>query len=455
MNIRTRLTIQFVLIVVIINLISAISIYYFSSKYRLEDFYLRLNSKANNTAKLLLDVDEIDNELLRKIEMSTPFRLYNEKIIIYNNEEEVIFSTDEHEFLKINNSLLEKTKKNKSYRFKQGEYEGLGLVLSNNKSEIIVFVAAIDIYGGRKITNLRLVLLVVFGVSVALSLVSGWIYSGRALDPILTIIEKVKKITIGSLNLRLDEGNKKDEIARLSATFNDMLSRLEIAVKAHKNFIGNASHELRTPLTALTGQLEVTLMKERSNEIYTNVLKSVLEDIKELNVISNRLLILAQVESVNIESHFNLVRIDELLWQSRQELLKTYSHYKIIVAINEAIEEESNLIINGNEQLLKIMLSNIIENGCKYSNDNTINIYIDLKGEDIIIKFTDRGIGIPQNDLENIFEPFHRAKNAMSFNGSGIGLSLVRHISKIHNADISVFSELNVGTVVTLTFFKV
>ena len=454
MNIRTSLTVRFVLIVVIINIISSFSIYYFSSKYRTEDFYLRLFNKASNTAKLLVDVDEIDNELLKKIEQATPFRLYNEKIIIFSGENERMFSTDDDDFINIDNHLLETINQTRNYRFKQGDYEALGFLFKGKNDDITVIVAAIDVYGNRKIVNLRLVLLGVFGVSILLTLLSGWVYSGRALKPISIIIESVKKISIGSLNVRLDEGNKKDEIAKLAATFNEMLLRVESGVKSQKNFIGNASHELRTPLTAMTGQIEVALMKDRNVESYKNILTSLLDDIKKLNNISNRLLVLAQVESSDINSNFTPIRIDELIWQTRHELLKLHADYSILVSISDNIEEESNLIINGNEQLLKIALSNIIENGCKYSKNNTIEVNISFNENKITIQFSDKGIGIPKADIKNIFEPFYRAKNAILFKGSGIGLSLVSNIIKLHSGRITINSEENIGTVVTLSFLK-
>jgi signal transduction histidine kinase len=454
MNIRTTLTIRFVFIVILINIISSVSIFYLSAKYRVDDFYLRLFIKASNTAKLLLEVEEIDAGLLKKIEKTTQIRLHNEKIIIYDNFNQEIFSTDEDDIIHIDTALLEKIKQKRNFRFRQQEYEGLGFLLDDKDNSFIVIVAAIDYYGNRKIKNLQLVLVVVFFISIVLSLIFGWVYSGRALQPISAIIERVNKISIGSLDLRLDEGNKTDEIAKLSGTFNGMLDRIESAVKVQKNFIGNASHELRTPLTAMTGQLEVTLMNDRKNEEYKKILTSLLDDIRELNNISNRLLVLAQVDSPNTDAHFKPLRIDELIWQSRQELLKLYPQFNITVSISENFQDEKIFIINGNEQLLKIALSNIIENGCKYSPDKRTDIYITHQNEILTIQFTDNGIGIPEEDLPHVFEPFHRAKNTHAYKGSGIGLSLVKSILNMHNAEINMNSKVNFGTIVTIIFPK-
>jgi signal transduction histidine kinase len=118
------------------------------------------------------------------------------------------------------------------------------------------------------------------------------------------------------------EGTENDEISKLAHTFNNMLERLETAFKMQKNFIANASHELRTPLTTITGQLEVALMNVRTNTEYENIMYSVLEDIKNLNTASNRLLLLAQASSETSEIDFRPVRIDDVVWQGVAELRK-------------------------------------------------------------------------------------------------------------------------------------
>ncbi|MCK7462303.1 MAG: HAMP domain-containing protein [Sphingobacterium sp.] len=151
---------------------------------------------------------------------------------------------------------------------------------------------------------------------------AGRIFADRALQPVSNIIAQVNGISITNLNERIDEGNGTDELARLAGTFNGMLQRLESAFRIQKNFIANASHELRTPLTVISGQLEVILMKARENEEYRNTIISVLDDIKNLNNLSNRLLLLAQASSEIAEITFSPLRIDDTLWNARTEILK-------------------------------------------------------------------------------------------------------------------------------------
>jgi len=271
-------------------------------------------------------------------------------------------------------------------------------------------------------------------------------------DDIICFIQQVDEISITSLNLRVDEGNGKDEIAMLAQTFNRMLARLESSFKVQRNFIANASHELRTPLTAITGQLEVSLMSERTREEYERVLNSVLEDIKSLNILSNRLLLLAQTSSESFQLKESSIRIDEIIWQSREEVLKHHPSYSIKIDIDRMLDEESKLVIKGDEQLIKAACVNLIENGCKYSTANSVEVMITFLDNHITVLFKDSGIGIDEKDLPNIFDPFFRGKNALDIKGHGIGLSMVKRIIVAHGGTIAINSQLAVGTTVSIQF---
>ena len=451
MQIRTRLTYQFITIVAFMLFLSSLAIYFFSADYRKDNFHSRLANKASNTAKLLIEVEEVDADLLKKIEKDNPVSLPNEKIIIYNYQNEIIYSSDEKHILNIPVRLLDKIRLDGEIQFRQGDHEILGFLFADQYDRFVVVAAATDIYGLKKLQNLRMILLVVFGISIMLAFIAGWIFSGKALKPISKVVEQVDNITITSLNLRVDEGNGKDEIARLAHTFNKMLDRLETSFKMQKNFIANASHELRTPLTAITGQLEVVSMNERDNSEYKETIHSVLEDMKNLNHVSNKLLLLAQASSETAEADFQPLRIDDIAWQARTELIKRNKGYTINVAFKDDLDDDRKLTVKGNEQLLKTAILNLMDNGCKYSGNHQVNVHIDAGDKQVILEFKDNGIGIAEEDLKHIFEPFHRGRNAITIKGHGIGLSLVERIIKLHGGIITVSSVINQGTIFTIS----
>ncbi|MFA5478159.1 MAG: HAMP domain-containing sensor histidine kinase [Bacteroidales bacterium] len=451
MQIRKKLTLQFIIIVALILALSLLAIYFFSADYRRDDFYNRLLNKGTNSAKLLIEVEEIDAGLLRRIDQDNPMSLPKEIIAIYNYKNELLYGSDNDELLHIHQELLDRIRLEQEIRYRQGNHEILGFLYADKFDRFVVIIGAVDIYGLKKLHNLQTVIFLVFAISILVVFVSGSIYAAKALKPISRVVEQVNNITITSLNLKVDEGNGKDEIALLAATFNKMLSRLEAAFKIQKNFIANASHELRTPLTAITGQLEVALIKQRTPAAYQEILLSVLDDIKRLNHLANRLLLLAQTGAENPEANFNPLHVDDVVWQARADIIKTNPNYKINVTLHETFEDNRQLTIAGNAHLIKTAVSNLMDNACKYSADHQCLVNISPAQNHITLEFSDNGIGIAPQDIPTIFEPFRRGRNAAHIHGHGIGLSLVERVVKLHGGTITLYSAINQGSTFTIT----
>lgn len=271
------------------------------------------------------------------------------------------------------------------------------------------------------------------------------------MQPISAIIKNVKDINSSNLSNRLDEGNKKDEIAQLAITFNELLAKLEKVFKNQDDFVSNASHELRTPLTVMMGETDYILSQPRTADEYTTHLKESLEDLKKLNSLINSLLELAQISKHNT-IQFSPVRIDEIIHNAIHQVKSKYQTQRIILKITYP-ENENQLIINGNPGLLSIAFINLIDNSCKFSNDDVIVEFI-LTQSHIKITITDKGIGIPASEFENILKPFQRAHNAKFKSGFGIGLSLVSKITELHNGTLNIVSHENQGTQFQLIFNK-
>jgi len=456
-NIRTRLTFQFSIIVSFILVLFSINIYYFSASYRAADFYSRLENKAQNTAKLLIEVKEINYETLKIIDRNTNLSLNEEKVVIYNYKGDQIYnSVDDDSRYVVPKQLLDDIRLERNINFTEGDYEFVGLLYTDRFDRFVVIASALDKYGRGKLNNLKWILIFGSLISIGLTIIAGRIFANRALEPMSNVVKQVDQITISSLNLRVNEGNGSDEIAQLAVTFNKMLERLESAFEMQRSFVSNASHELRTPLTSITGQIEVSLMKVRSNEEYNAILNSVLEDIKNLNELSNGLLDLAKASSDVSAISMLPIRLDEILWETRMEILERKKKYKINIKFSEPVEDENILTILGNEHLIKTAIANLMDNACKYSPNYTADVNLSSNDKSLILSFTDNGIGIDNEDLKSIFQPFFRAKNAKNIYGNGLGLSLTKKIIQIHKGEISIQSQINIGTSVTirLPFFS-
>lgn len=451
LNIKTRLTLQFTLIVSLILILFSVSVYYFSATYRVSEFYSRLENKAISTARLLVDVQEVDHDLLKIIDKNTNVSLYDEKVMIFDYKNKLIYNSSDENNLFVTEELLNQIRLENEVRLVYKNHEVLGLLYTDKFDRFVVIASALDIYGRNKLNNLKWVLILGFLLSIGIIVFLGKMFAARALKPMSEVVNQVEKITISSLNLRVDEGNGTDEISQLAITFNRMLEQLESAFGMQKSFVSNASHELRTPLTAITGQIEVTLMKASSQGEYKDILKSILDDIKNLNEISNGLLDLAKASSDISAITKQKVRIDELLWSARTELLNRKKEYKIAIQFITSIDDESLLTINGNEHLLKTAIFNLMDNACKYSADNSVSINLSVIDKLFTIEFIDNGIGIEPDELEKVFQPFYRAQNAKNISGSGLGLPLTKKIMEIHGGQLDIVSKINSGTTVKMT----
>lgn len=452
LNIKSKLTLLFILIFGLIWAIASVIIYYASADYRQEEFYRRLHGRAESIARLLVDVDQVDAELLRKIEAANPTQLQSEKITLYDYLNHEIFSTDVNDTVKINKAILDEIRLSEEVRWKQnpGEIEILGLLYKGNYDRYIVVAGAHDQYGLSKLKNLRNILLFVFISSLVIAGVSGRMYVGKALKPISKVVEEVNQIDSNQLHNRVSEGNGHDEIAILGITFNRMLSRMESAFDSQKGFIANASHELRTPMTSILSQIDFTLLKTRSEQEYHDALVSIKEEVVKLSDLTTKLLLITRLDTFQVP--LEVIRTDSILWQAVGELKTRHPDFKVLVNIDQTIDDESLLQIRGSEQLIKSSFLNMLENGYKYSYDKEVEVSISVENDQLFITLTDRGIGIPQPDLTRVGEPFFRASNAATYRGSGVGLNLTQRILEIHGGKLEIRSTEGEGTTVTTVF---
>lgn len=429
---------------------ASVAIYLSSARFRMEDFYSRLRDKALNTANVLFSTDRFNASKILKIESETPDFLQNKKIIIINFKNDIVYSSDDKKEIEIKNYVVERVRMGNIVTYKQGKFNVIVTLFYTNYDRFVIIAAATDVVGSLHLEKLRVILFIVCFVSLVLFFIAGWFYSGRALKPISAVVKKVEDISITSLNLRVFEGNGKDEIGKLAKTFNNMLERLETSFSMQKNFIANASHELRTPLTSINGQLEVLMMNERSTEEYKAALGSVLDDIRALIDLSNRLLLIARTSAEGPVNFNKKIRIDEILWQTQEEISRFKKGHHINISIDNSLTDCDQMVVSGDEYLLKVAVSNIIDNACKYSDDHTVNIRFHHIEKFIEVVFEDKGIGISKDDLQKVFEPFYRGTNTISLPGTGIGLPLVNQIIKIHSGIVKISSQVGKGTTVTV-----
>ncbi len=449
MEIKIKLSVQFTLIVFGLLLFFASLVYYFSATSQLKKFRDNLFDRAKNTAILLINVEEVDSVLLKKIHQST-ISWQNEEIVLTDSLMKVLYS-NKPDYLS-ETVLKQNIPQSDISYFTIAEKDGVCYKHMFKNQTWYVYVMAFDNSRKENLSELIDVLFWSILISTFLSVYLSYLFSNRAIKPISRLINSIRTINSSKLSSRLDEGNRQDEIAQLAIAFNEMLSNLEISFQNQADFVSNASHELRTPLTIMNVESDYLLSRDRSPEEYKAHISELIGDIRKLNSLLNSLLELAHLNrDINIQR--SPVRIDEVIYNSIHQVKSRFQDRKILLKINYP-EADNDLLVNGNAGLLTIAFNNLLENACKFSDGEVVTEFL-ISEKFIEIIVSDSGIGIPADQIRIIFAPFKRASNVKYKSGFGIGLSLVAKIIEVHDATCEVTSSVNTGTQFRLRFERI
>ncbi|WP_199120381.1 HAMP domain-containing sensor histidine kinase [Pedobacter sp. ASV28] len=444
MQIAKKITLLFaILSAIIISLLSSF-VWYFSNEFAFEDFYKRLEARVNIAAQIKL-FEDVNNDAYSKMRSQYLERLPSEKEYVIKAD------TNMHPGISTDDDLpigfYNKIKEGKMARYRKENHFYAGKYFESNNQGYIVVIAANDPFGFRELKDLQKILIAGFFLSIFLSFIVGWKFSNYTLGPLRNIIKSMKKIKAENLHLRLDvKSYGGDEMSELAQTFNNMLNRLETAFETQNNFISNASHELRTPLTIISGEVELAMDSRMDSKEHLQALRKIKSESDRLEHILTSLLGLAQSGFNGKVQPREEVRIDELLWEIKDAVYQVHPESKVELDLSRLPEDEAAVTLRANKNLLKLAVTNIVSNACKYSDFKPVNVKLESNGELLSIAVIDQGIGIPQDDIQHIFEPFFRASNTSNFNGYGVGLPLSLNIIRLHRGSIGIKTKEGIGT---------
>ncbi|MFC4874075.1 HAMP domain-containing sensor histidine kinase [Negadavirga shengliensis] len=450
MSIQKRLTLLFTILTGGILVFFSIMVYYSASKNRLAEFYITLEKEAHTKINLLLDT-QLDAETLQTIYLKNREILYEVEVAIYDWDRNLIYhDAVDIDFVKETPAMLDAISENGHIRFVQDKWQVVGILFTFEREQYLITAAAYDEYGYSKLASLKNTLLLGLITALLALFFIGKYFARKALLPVAEMTQEARKISASKLDLRIKAGNGHDEIGQLALTFNQMLERLEKSFESQKQFVYHVAHELRTPLSAIISDLEWNLESERTRRETLRSLANTLADARKMAKLSGSLLDFAKAGYDRSEVNFRNVRIDEVLLDASQQVQTSNPDFKIDVNFEADMENEEAVTVWGNAYLLTIAFSNLMENACKFSPDHKCHITISHKGSNVLLAFRDKGIGISEEELEQIFTPFYRGLNKDFASGEGIGLALVQKIVQMHQGRISVSSILNQGTVFSL-----
>lgn len=283
------------------------------------------------------------------------------------------------------------------------------------------------------------VLLIVDLIGLCFAIKFGYFLSKRILKPLSLVTSTAKEISAGNLDKRLEVKNFGDEVGELSDSFNKMLERLEESFKQQQRFIADASHEFRTPITVIRGYVDMLESygvedKELFDEATTEIKKSA----TNMQTLIESLLFLARADQNNLPLKKSPVEVNKLL----QNVVESFHSQRIEFIAGENFE------ILGDENFLRKMFSEFVENALNFSEDKII---VEFKNS--VVKIIDKGIGIAEENRDKIFDRFFladksRTKKDIKNFSAGLGLSIAKWIADSHGIKIEVESELNKGTTI-------
>gem|GEM_PF-515109 len=282
-------------------------------------------------------------------------------------------------------------------------------------------------------------------------LLSGWggIYlARRAFSPVEQITSTAREIQAHDLTRRI-EVHSADELGRLAATINDMLERLAGAFERQSQFTSDASHELRSPLAVIEAESTLALQKHRSPEEYEQSMEIIAQEAAQMSALINQLLTLARADAGKEQMKYEKVDLREFLEELcvDAEILCREKELELRIALEERVCASADL------RSLRRLMHNLLSNAIHYTTSGgTVTIELLKEGSQALLRVSDTGMGIPEEDLPHIFERFYRVDKARARDegGSGLGLAMCRHIVEAHRGRIDVESRPGKGSSFTV-----
>ncbi len=303
----------------------------------------------------------------------------------------------------------------------------------------------------RVATDVQSLLSVYISVAPVITLIILIIISACVVISHLLTKQLLKPIEVMVSNLETaDYESPYKELDPLSEMLRSQHTDVLAAAKARQDFTANVSHELKTPLTAISGYAELLegglVSEEKQNHFYHEIRKNA----DRLLALINDIIRLSELDRVNQELAFD--RID--LYEVAKECVDDLSVNAKVKDISIAIEGEK-CVINGNRDLLRELIENLVQNSIRYNNPGgKVLVSVNTIDNSTCLIVKDNGIGIPAADQQRVFERFYRVDKSRSkaTGGTGLGLAIVKHIVEIHDAKIELDSAPGVGTTISVLF---
>ncbi len=438
MKIRNKILTYFSVIVNLLTGITFVIIFLLFADYREEQFLNQQKERINTTLQLFSEIKKEDEEVQQTMDILTVYDYYDEKLMIFNADRQLVYVSKEDIPTPDVSEILEKlSRENPLIKSREAEFEIVGIYTETREGEYYAISKAYDDHGFTKMKFLRNALIGIFiFIAIIVVLISQFL-SSKIADPITKLTRDLNKMDPGSSEKELlTTDTDTYEIVQLTQRFNDLLDRTEKAFAFQKHTIDHISHQLKTPIAVLVSELERLRQSEDKEEIKEGLQNQIIKA-KSLGGIVNVLLEISKIESGQ-QFSTEKSRVDEIVFDVINELNIIAPDFTFDLQYKPEYFDENNLIIDANPVLMRQAFHNLLHNCLSYSDNSRAEVTFDCSDPATLkVRIVNTGKSISAEESKLLFNHFFRGENSQSISGFGLGLVLTRKILHLHEAEIS------------------
>jgi two-component system sensor histidine kinase QseC len=383
----------------------------------------------------IIDLGLAEEKEFHRYEYKTHFQIWKEDYMIYNSSPDIVVDKPNNQGFR---NLIVNDATWRSF------------VIYDKESDVTIEVMESNDVRGELIQKILITLLLPLMISFIPLLLIIWLVVNKGLVKLTTLSKEIKNVSPLLLTPFRRNEALPAEVRPLVDSLNFLLVKLEESMNKERKFIDYASHELRTPLTVIKTKTQFLSKKYRNDKQLHSDLGNLLEAVDRIINLSNQLLILSRIDTENKTVEKENLNLSTLV----SNIIANFYPDAQNKGINIKAKIDEKCFILANKFHIEIMLNNLFDNALKYSPDKEdIEVSLKSKSQDIIFSITNKGQSISKEDQKRIFERFYRAQNNNK-NGSGIGLSIVKKISDLHEGKIE-FTSINYSNSFTVSFKSV
>lgn len=436
MNIRNQIVVYFSLAISLLLGLAFLAVYTIFSEFREESFQQKQKEKITTTIRLLAEFKEADNEILENIDRAQVNELLDEKMIIFNKEKKVIYTSIDDTPIPYSGDLVNRLNETVPWiEMKDEDYDVVAVYVKSGSDGYYCVSKAYDANGYDKLRYLSHVLLFSYGVIVIIFLLISLFLASKISTPLVRFTEQIRNFNFTQTGIIEVPPRTGEEIEVLVHRFNELMMKVRESYEYQRNAVHHISHEIKTPLAVVLSTVE-QLEQERDIVRIKSGMGAVKIMVKNLGDLTNALLEIARLEAGS-DLKTEALRMDEVVYDVIENIRFSYPDALFQVEFDSEDSEEMKLTVWANRKLMTAAVENLMVNSILYSTGAKATVLFSTKGNALELSFSNDGETLSPEDQQRIFDRFYRGNNSRKQSGFGLGLVLVKRVIDLHDFSIA------------------